>query len=186
MTEYLDSKATSQDTDIPKPMSSGLLSFNSPLKEEELHELAQKNFSPETLKKVKWALKLFRDWCTYRNIQQGSECIVCDIEDINNIMKPGLAFALVQFLSKVKKLDGSEYHRKTLYDILICVQFHLESLGCAWKLLNEESFQDVKLTSDKKCTAEGIGISVKQAHILTAMDEKYLRSVGLLGVNSPE
>ena len=34
-------------------------SFHEPLKEEVLDDLCHKNFSPETLKKVKWAVKIY-------------------------------------------------------------------------------------------------------------------------------
>ena len=38
-------------------------------------------------------------------------------------------YVLVHFLTEVKKIDGSDFPGKTLYDILICVQFYLETLG---------------------------------------------------------
>ena len=60
-------------------------------------------------------------------------------------------------------MDGSEFPGKTLYDILICVQFHLETLGFGFRLLNEESFQEVKYVLDnmmKLHTSQGIRISV--------------------------
>ena len=54
---------------------------------------------------------------------------------------------------------------KTLYDILVCVEFHLESIGFPWKLINDNIFKDVKYTLDnmmKLCTSQGIGISVRK------------------------
>ena len=94
-----------------------------------------------------------------------------------------------QFITEVKKVDGSEYPGKTLYDIVICVQFHLETLGFAWKLLNEEGFKDVRFTLDnvmKIRTSQGIGISVKKAQVLSAREEDYLWSMGFLGTYNPE
>ena len=68
----------------------------------------------------------------------------------------------------MKEIDGTDFPSKTLYDILICVQFHLECLDFAWKLLLEESFKEAKYTLDnliKIRTAQGLGNSVKQAQI---------------------
>ena len=166
---------TSQFTsDLNECGASSQRSFHDPLKEEDLEELCHKNFAPETLKKVKWAVKLYHEWRRYRCSSSGSGSIECDLDDKTSITKRGLIFALVRFLSEIKKMDGSEYPGKTLYDILICIQFHLETHGYAWKLLNDDCFKDIRFTLDnlmKLRVSQGIGISVKQAQILTVTDE---------------
>ena len=89
----------------------------------------------------------------------------------------------------MKKLDGTEFPGKTLYDIVICVQFYLETLGFSWKLLNNEAFTDVKFTLDnimKMRTAAGIGTSVKKANFMSSSNEDYLWSLGFLGTHSPD
>ena len=53
-------------------------------------------------------------------------------------------YVLVHFLTEVKKIDGSDFPGKTLYDILMCVQFYLETLGFSYKLLNYTRFDNVK------------------------------------------
>ena len=35
-----------------------------------------------------------------------------------------------------------------MYDIVICLQFWLETEGLNWKLLNDEDFQQVRFTLD--------------------------------------
>ena len=35
-----------------------------------------------------------------------------------------------------------------MYDIVICMQFWLESNGLSWKLISDEAFADVKYTLD--------------------------------------
>ena len=89
----------------------------------------------------------------------------------------------------MKKLDGTEFPGKTLYDIVICVQFYLETLGFSWKLLNNEAFTDVKFTLDnvmKMRTAAGIGTSVKKANFMSSSNEDYLWSLEFLGTHSPD
>ena len=89
---------------------------------------------------------------------------------------------------EIKKLDGTEYPGKTLYDIVICLQFHLECLGFSFKLINGDQFRDVKCTLDntmKQQVASGIGLSVRQAQVLSVTNKDYLWSLGLLGTSNP-
>ena len=105
------------------------------------------------------------------------------------ITAQSLKFALVRFITEVKKLNGDDYLGKTIYHIVICIQFHLECLGFAFKLLNEPFFKDLKFTVDntmKSRVRQGIGLSVKQADILTATDEDLLWSLGFLGTSHPD
>ena len=39
--------------------------FHQPLKDKELEDLSHKNFAPDTMKKVKWAVDMFRNWRNY-------------------------------------------------------------------------------------------------------------------------
>ena len=157
--------------------------FREPLPQDLLLSLSHKNFSDETMKKVNWVKKMYKDWRIYRH-SLGLEYISCDLENVTSITKESLIFALTQFITKVKKVDGSDFPARTLYDIIIYVQFHLESLGYTWKLISEDAFTEVKFTLDnimKRCAAEGVGVSV-----LSFTDEDLLWSLGLMGVHSPE
>ena len=86
-------------------------------------------------------------------------------------------------------MNGQPYPGKTLYDIVVCLQFHLETMGFCYKLLNDDVFKEIKWSLDnimKLRTSQGIGVSVRKAEILTQSDEEYLWSLGLLGRFSPE
>ena len=131
---------------------------------------------------------MYPEWREYRH-SLGLEHIVCDLDDISTISQDSVTFALCRFITEVKKLDGLDFPGKTLYDIIVCVQFYLDLLGFNWKLINEEYFKDVKFTLDnmmKIQTVQGIGISVKKAQILSHTDEDLLWSVGLLGTHNPD
>ena len=160
-----------------------------PLHADNLDKLAKKNFADDTMKKVNWATKMYNDWRMHRNSSSDLEDIYCDIFDKETINHDSLVFALTRFVTEVKKLDGSDFPGKTLYEIVICIQFHLETMGYAFKLISEEGFKDVKYTLDnvmKMCTAQGIGSKVKKAEVLTATHEEYLWSIGLFGTDNPE
>ena len=154
-----------------------------------MEELGHKNFSYETRKKVWWVLKMYRDWRNFRESQPSLQNIYCDLDNQDTITKESLNWAMCKFITEVKKLDGSDFPGKTLYDIVMCMQFHLETLGFAWRLLCHEDFKEIKFTLNnmmKKRTADGIGISVKKAQILSVMDEELLWSLNLLGVKTPD
>ena len=163
-------------------------SFKAPLANNDLRELSNKTFSDDTMRKVRWARKMFREWRAHRE-ESGGESIGCDLEDATTISEKSLVFALCRFITEVKKINGEEYPGKTLYDIIICLQFHLECQGFSFKLINGTLFRDVKFTLDncmKARTAQGIGISIKQAQVLSATDEDYLWSLGFLGMSFPD
>ena len=167
--------------------SSNIRSFHDPLKQEDLEGLSNKNFAPDTMKKIRWVTKMYREWRNYRN--SGPEYVKCDLDKKDTITENALVFALCQFITEVKKIDGNEYPAKTLYDIVICVQFHLETMGFAWKILNNLVFKDIRYTLDnimKIRTLQGVGKTVKKAQILTAFEEEYLWSLGLLGDHDAE
>ena len=162
--------------------------FNMPLPEDALKELSHKNFSDDTMRKVKWARKMYRDWRSYRQ-SLGMENMALDLEDTATITPENLQFALCRFITEVKKVNGEDFPGKTLYDIIVCIQFHLECLGYSYKLINEALFRDLKFTLDntmKERTARGIGISVRKAAVLSATDEDLLWSLGFLGMDSPQ
>ena len=100
-----------------------------------------------------------------------------------------LKFALCRFITEIKKVNGEDFPGKTLYLIVVCVQFHLECLGFAFKLINDPAFKDLKYTLDntmKARCAQGIGHSVCKAECLTAAHEDLLWALGLLGTCNPD
>ena len=170
-------------------VSSRVRQYNVPLKVQDLEDLGHKNFSPETMKKVKWVTGMYRNWRNYRNSSSDLESVECDLDDVSTITQDSFIYAVIRFLTEVKKMDGSDFPGKTLYDILVCIQFYLETKGFAWKLLNDEVFHNVKFTLDnlmKIHTSMGLGVSVKKAQLLLPFDEEYLWSLGLLGTQNPE
>ena len=95
---------SSQISDVTEIVSSSGRSFKVPLKQEVLEDLSHKNFSPETMKKVAWAVKLYREWRNCRNEMPNLESVSCDLEDKTSITKSDLIFTLTRFLSEIRKL----------------------------------------------------------------------------------
>ena len=145
-------------------------------------------FSEETLKQVCWVRKMYHEWRSYRN-SQGLAFIACDLEHKATITAESLKFALCRFITEVKKIDGHEFPGKMLNHLVVCIQFHLECLRFAFKIINDPAFKDLKFTLDntmKARVSQGIGLLVKQAQVITATNEDLLWSLGLLGTSHPE
>ena len=162
--------------------------FCEPLPKQDLVELSHKSFSAETLKQIRWVRKMYHDWREYRHAH-GLAFIACDLEDSATITAESLKFALCRFTTEVKKIDSQDFPGKTLYHIVVCVQFHLECMAFASKLINDPAFKDLRFTLDntiKARVSQGIGISVKKAQVIMAMDEDLLWSLGYLGTSYPE
>ena len=154
-----------------------------------MHRLTKKTFSSETMKKVTWVKGMFQEWRYHRNMSPDFSDIVCDLEDLNSITMETLKFALCRFITEVKKLDGTDFPPKTLYEIVVCIQFFLETEGFHWRIITDDLFKEVRFTLDnvmKQHTQEGLGNNVKQADVLTISDEDILWNLGLLGTNSPD
>ena len=141
------------------------------------------------MKKVHWVWCMYADWRLFRDSQPNLRSYSCNLDAMETVNKKDLNEAMCRFITEVKKVDGSDYPPKTLYDIVICVQFWLETQGLAWKLLNDVAFQELKFTLDnlmKLHTAAGLGNHVKQAEIVGLCDEQDMWEKGLLGTHNPE
>lgn len=164
-------------------------SFAKPTPNEELLKLSRKQFASETDKKICWVLNMYSEWRKYRNNVPGYDAIELDLTNVATITKANVVFAMTRFLAEVKKLDGNDFPPKTLYEIFITVQFHLETIGFSWKLLDDEAFKDLKFTLDNlmkvRCRS-GLGNSVRQAQVITFEEEDRMWQNGVLGVDTPE
>ena len=79
-------------------------SFHEPLKQEELQSLGYNNFAPDTMKKVRWVTKMYREWRNHWNSIGGGEQISCDLDCKETISEESLTYALCRFITEVKKL----------------------------------------------------------------------------------
>ena len=116
------------------------------------------------------------------------ETIMCDLDDHETITEENLVYAMSRFIREITKLNGEQYPAKTLYEIMMCVQFHLESIGFMWRLLADNRFTDLKFCLDnvmKERASANIGSGVHQAKVLSPVDIDILWENGFLGSNNP-
>ena len=48
-------------------------------------------------------------------------------------------------MTEIRKFDGSEFPAKTMYEIVLCIQFYLETCVFRWKLVDDEQFRVVSV-----------------------------------------
>ena len=83
--------------------------YHVPLDESTLDGLTKKNFAPETMKKVNWVCNMFQEWRGYRNDEPGFSDIHCDLDNLASISQESLIFAMIRFITEVKKMDGNDF-----------------------------------------------------------------------------
>ena len=166
-----------------------LRSYKKPLTDDVMVAMSRKKFSDETMKKVQWIRQMYSDWKQFRDMDPNLLGVQCNLEKLGEFSKEQLCNDLCRFITEVKKLDGTDFPPRTLYDIIICVQFWLESNGYNWRLVSGSEFETLKFTLDncmKQRAAAGIGGNVRKAEVLTFTDEDLLWSLGLLGCHTPQ
>ncbi len=111
-----------------------------------------------------------------------TEILWCSLEDpdLNN---EHLCRTLCRFVNEVRRKDGKEYPGRTLYDLVLCIQFHLEKRGKFLKLFDDPDFTRLKFTVDnlmKSCCSERLG-SMMVSQPISFEQEEILWESGLLG-----
>ena len=101
--------------------------------------LSRKQFAPETYKKIRWVTGMYREWRQHRNQLLQNEVITVDLDDVTTLTPEAVLYAFCRFLTEIRKVDGTDFPPRTLYEILICLQFQLEIHGIVWKLKMRDS-----------------------------------------------
>ncbi len=112
-----------------------------------------------------------------------------NVEDPANLLKPHLCMALCCFINKTHRQDKAEFPGKTLYEILMCIQFFLKKKGLFWKVIDNPEFVKLKFTLDnvmKNHCASQVGADVKASRPLSYSDEDKMWESGMLGEDSPD
>ncbi len=102
--------------------------------------------------------------------------------------KSHLAYCLCSFLHEVRHQDGQEYPGKTLYDLVLCIQFHLEKQGVFWKLVDDADFVHVKFCLDNLIKARESACISGTGSVSAISDdqEELMWSKRILGESNPD
>lgn len=163
--------------------------FQEPLSLAEMENLSHQIFAQNTENKIAWAVQLYRNWWFQRcaKVDCDSRVKWASIDNLKQVSRANLCFALSAFIGEIKK-DGSEFPGPSLYQIIICIQFHVEKNGLKLKLLDHPDFVSLRFTLDnlmKECARAGLGRK-QSADIISVDDEEKMWREGMLGDDKPE
>ena len=164
--------------------------FKAPQCDLVIDNFAHKDFVPQSKRKIKWAVGMYSDRRNARlnDVNVPSEIVRADLNDLVNLTKSDLVFALSQFVREIKKLDNSDYPPNTLREIVIMLQMHLHQKDVFWKLLDHAEFITLRNVLDntmRERTAMVLGVKVS-SDIISLSNENKLFETGQLGDSNPQ
>ncbi len=172
-----------------KPLEKKEFQFKKLTKESALEELSKKTFCASTDCKIDWAVGLFKAWRQHRlrtDVVEVFQIGWCDI-DADDLNAEHLSFCLCCFVNEVRCQNGKEFPGKSLYKLVILIQFYLERKGVFWKLIDGPEFKRVKFTLDNlmKKRASEPGFERQGAEAIPVESEEEMWKNGILGEENP-
>ncbi len=176
--------STQAPLDPPPQVDEGR--FKSPVDTETLVAMGRKRFADNTEQKVNWAAQMYQDWRNFRLMNGCTDPHVMsvDIDSLSKLDKVSLSYSLSNFIMEVRKRNGTDFPGQTLYQIVICLQFFLETQG---KLVDDPVFIRFKNTLDnvmKEHAKAGLRCPVS-AMLISLTDKDKMWNEGMLGEDDP-
>ncbi len=101
---------------------STMMRFKSPSTNFDLVKLSSKTFAAATEKKILWATKLYMEWRESRlSSGEKGDIFKANLNAVD-VDPECLCHALCCFLNEVRRVDGEEYPRNTLYSLIVMLQ----------------------------------------------------------------
>lgn len=169
--------------------------FAAPMTEEQMAKASTPNVPEKTAKCIKWATKMYEAWRQNRNarILDGTQVPLGTLSIIpytlDKLNDDELNYTLSRFVMETRKIDGTEYPPRTMRSIVILIQMFLHQRNRPVKLLSDPNFKELQNTLDnvmKTRAAQGMGLHVRRAQVITKSQENVLWQKGLLGESSPQ
>ena len=141
--------------------------------------------------KLNWAITAYSDWRNERLETMNYDYAVfsADLNDLPKLDKDCLSHALCLFIPEVMKRNGEMYPGKTLYQMIVAIQKHLNINRIPWQLISDYDFLDVRTVLDnvmQERTAMNLGVDQRQADLFTYEMEEELWRRGFLGEDTPD
>ena len=172
-----------------KSVSKRKFSFTTEARIEELKKIRLKK---QTEAKVNWAVTAYTDWRNERlyNFNYDVGIYYADLQKLNELTPENLQHALCRFIPEVTKVKGDgPFPGKTLYQMVVAIQKFLHINKIMWRLVDSYEFMDVQTVLDnvmQERAAMNVGVTKRQAQVITFKTEQELWQKGLLGEDSPD
>ena len=165
--------------------------FSKPLSEVDLKILTASTIPPETKKKEKWAINLFKKWLTERNaegILPNEQLHI--FKDVDDLTKSDLDYLLSFFILEVRTENGERFKSASLKNLIAMIQYHYnKSLNKGWSVFNDSEFQKSRNSLDvamKFSRQEGRDGQKRRAEVVEESHEEILWSKNVLGSDNPK
>ena len=144
-----------------------------------------------TQSNINWAISAYNRWRNdhLSNYEYNYGIYFTNIMQPTKLEKMNLAHALCFFIPKVTKKSGKHFPGKTLYQLVVAIQKHLQVNKVRWRLIEDPKFSDVKTVLDnimKERAALNLGTVSSSADIITYSMENKLWEMNLLGTDTPD
>ena len=161
------------------------------LSSQRVQDLKKEQLKKKSLAKVNWGVSAFKDWRAARlDYQFDHQIKATDLDDLQSLTKENLIYSLCFYIPEVTKRDTNDlYPGATLYQLVVSIQKYLHVNKICWKLVEGPEFTDVKCVLDnimKERTSMNIGVTKKQAKLITYKIENDLWDRGFLGEDTPD
>ena len=158
---------------------------------QKIRDLKQVKLKARTASKVNWAVTAYNDWRFLRLENAYNESIFnANLSNLADLEEVSFCESLCHFIPEVSKSKGEGlYPAKTLYQLIVAIQMHLNVNKIAWKLIDGAAFENVKIVLDnvmKQRTELNVGTVKKQAELITYAQENILWKEGHLGEQNPD
>ena len=161
------------------------------LSDARIAELKKIKLKKKSEAKVKWAVKAYKKWRIARLENDFDQIIFdSDLEEVEKLTKIKLEYALCRFVPEVTKSKGDgPYPGKTLYQLIVALQKHLNINKIKWKLIHGVDFEELRNVLDnvmKERCEMGVGVVKKQAALISYEYEECMWNRGVLGEDTPD
>ena len=150
--------------------------------ESELKQKIENSVPDGTRKKVKWALNLLKEW---QNETINDETRLHMYQEIETAAAPNINNELMHFILEVRKKDKTRYPPKTLYDIIVMINYYLmKDVGRKMNIMKDIEFVDTrKALNAAMAESADMGLISGQnaAEPISFDDENILFESGILG-----
>lgn len=153
--------------------------------ETELKERIANSTPDGTRKKVKWALNVLKEW---QNETLNDESRLHMYGDIETSPASTINNELKHFILEVRKKDGSRYPPKTLYDLIVMLNYYLmKEVGRDINLMKDKEFLETRMSMNTSMTEsadEGLIAGTNASEPISQDEEDLLFESGILGSSS--
>ena len=154
--------------------------------------MQQIRLKKKTEAKVNWAVSAYVDWRNDRlyHFNYDAPIYFADLNKLEDLKRDNFEYALCRFIPEVTKVKGEgPYPGKTLYQMIVAIQKYLNINKLNWKLVDGNEFPDLRTVLDnvmQEHTAMNIGVSKRQAQVISYETEQDLWNRGFLGEDTPD